>query len=123
MQPYNLKLKRNSRSLRSNMTDAEQLLWSHLRRQQILGYTFNRQKPLGPYIVDFYCSAARLVVELDGGQHLEPTHAQADQARDAYLRQQGLQVLRFDDRQVLLEMAAVVEVIWAAVECRTANPP
>jgi very-short-patch-repair endonuclease len=109
--PYDKALKPKSRQLRSNLTDAEQKLWQHLCRKQINGWQFYRQKPLGPYIVDFYCAAARLVVELDGSQHFEPEHQEADRKRDEYLRGLGLTVLRFDNRQVLLEMEAVLEVI------------
>lgn len=65
MQPYKSTLKLFARNLRNNMTDAEQLLWSKLRRKQILGVQFYRQKPLANYIVDFYCAAANLVIELD----------------------------------------------------------
>jgi very-short-patch-repair endonuclease len=111
MLPYDKRLKSNSRSLRSNMTDAEQLLWQRLRRKQINGWQFYRQKPIGYYIVDFYCAAAHLVVELDGSQHFEADHQRADQQRDAFLQSLGLRVLRFDNRQVLLETVAVVEVI------------
>lgn len=111
MLPYSRQLKQNSRELRSHMTDAEQKLWYRLRRKQINGWQFYRQKPIGQYIVDFYCPQARLVVELDGSQHLEPEHQAADQKRDAYLAGLGLRVLRFDNRQVLLEMDAVLGVI------------
>jgi len=105
--PYNKRLKLNSRSLRSNMTDAEQHLWQFLRRKQINDWQFYRQKPLGAYIIDFYCPAAQLVVELDGSQHFEVAHQQADQQRDVFLQSLGLRVLRFDNRQVLLETDAV----------------
>jgi very-short-patch-repair endonuclease len=111
MLPYNRQLKQNSRALRSGMTDAEQKLWYRLRRKQINGWQFYRQKPIGEYIVDFYCPAARLVVELDGSQHFEPLHQAADRQRDAFLENLGLRVLRFDNRQVLLEIDAVVETI------------
>lgn len=111
MLPYNPQLKQNSRALRSDMTDAEQRLWSRLRRKQINGWQFYRQKPIGEYIVDFYCPSARLVVELDGSQHLEPQHQAADQRRSTYLANLGLRVLRFDNRQVLLETDAVVEAV------------
>ena len=109
--PYEKRLKQNSRSLRSNMTDAEQHLWQYLRRKQINGWQFYRQKPLGAYIIDFYCATAQLIVELDGSQHFEVDHQQADQQRDAFLQSLGLRVLRFDNRQVLLETDAVLEVI------------
>jgi len=111
MLPYGRQLKQNSRELRSHMTDAEQKLWYRLRRKQINGWQFYRQKPIGQYIVDFYSPEAGLVVELDGSQHFEPEHQAADQKRDAYLASLGLRVLRFDNRQVLLEMDAVMEVI------------
>ena len=109
--PYNKHLKLNSRNLRNNMTDAEQHLWQYLRRKQINGWQFYRQKPLGAYIIDFHCAAAQLVVELDGSQHFEVDHQRADQQRDAFLQCLGLRVLRFDNRQVLLETDAVLEVI------------
>ena len=69
MLPYNPQLKTCSRHLRSNMTDAEQKLWQRLRKKQILGVLFYRQKPIADFIVDFYCAAAQLVIELDGCQH------------------------------------------------------
>ena len=69
MLPYNKKLKARSRELRSSMTDAEIALWVKLRRKQLHGLQFYRQKPLGKFIVDFYCPAAQLVIEIDGGQH------------------------------------------------------
>lgn len=111
MEHYNPKLKENSRTLRSNMTDAEQMLWYHLRRKQIQNVQFYRQKPLLSFIVDFYCPAAKLVIELDGSQHFEAEHQAKDQDRDAALEGLGLRVLRFDNRQVLLETNAVLAVI------------
>jgi very-short-patch-repair endonuclease len=109
------------------MTDAEQWLWQRLRRKQILGVQFYRQKPVGPYIVDFYGPAVRIVIELDGGQHHDTDHAVRDRDRDLYLQRLGLDVLRFDDRQVLTQGNEVLEVIWGQVRQRvaiaTANPP
>jgi very-short-patch-repair endonuclease len=93
------------------MTDAEQKLWIRLRRKQINGWQFYRQKPIGSYIVDFYCPTAKLVIEVDGSQHLDPPHQSDDQRRDTYLANLGLRVLRFDNRQVLLETESVVEAI------------
>jgi len=93
------------------MTDAEQLLWQRLRRKQIRGVQFNRQKPILNFIVDFYCAKARLVVELDGGQHFEAQQREKDMARDQALADRGLRVLRFDNRQVLTATDAVVAVI------------
>ncbi|OGT98758.1 MAG: endonuclease [Geobacteraceae bacterium GWB2_52_12] len=111
MLEYSKNLKQPSRELRSAMTEAERKLWSFLRGKQIFGIQFYRQKPIGPYIVDFYAPAARLVIELDGSQHFEPDHARRDAARDASLATQGLLVLRFDNRQALIETAAVVAEI------------
>jgi very-short-patch-repair endonuclease len=122
MEPYNSKLKPNSRTLRTNMTDAEQLLWLRIRRKQIQGVLFYRQKPLLNFVVDFYCPVAKLVIELDGSQHVETTQQAKDQARDAALASLGLQVLRFDNRQVLMEKDAVVEMIGRVVKERL-NPP
>ena len=79
MLPYGKKLKEPARTLRKEMTAAERKLWSFLRGKQILGIQFYRQKPIGPYITDFYASAAKLVIEADGGQHLEPDHVSADE--------------------------------------------
>jgi len=123
MKPYNPVLKPYSRNLRTNMTDAEQLLWSKLRRKQILGLQFYRQKPIANYIVDFYCAAANLVIELDGSQHFEPDHQANDTERDRALESMGIQVLRFDNRQVLTETDAVMSVIFSAVEKIPHSPP
>ena len=112
MQPYNKNLKQPSRDLRNNMTDAEQLLWQRLRRKQILGLQFYRLKPILNFIVDFYCPAANLVIECDGGQHYTADGLEADRARDQALAQLGLNVLRFDNRQILTETDAVVDQIY-----------
>ena len=118
MEQYSGTLKAPARSLRTGMTDAEQALWQGFRRKQIGGLQFYRQKPLLSYVVDFYCPAAKLVVELDGSQHYEPGHQLKDRLRDEVLAKLGLHVLRFDDRQVLLETEAVLTVIDAAVRER-----
>lgn len=98
MEFYHKSLKQPARSLRLNMTDAERHLWHYLRRKQIRETQFYRQKPLLSYIVDFYCPAAKLVVELDGSQHFEVKQKQADNIRDSDLGALGLLVLRFDNR-------------------------
>ena len=118
MENYNKQLKNVSRHLRSNMTDAEEKLWYHLRRKQILGVQFYRQKPLLNFIVDFYCSVAKLVIEIDGSQHNEPENKLKDKQRDELLNNQGLKVLRFDNRQVLLEIDSVLQVIHSVVSER-----
>ena len=110
------RLKSNASILRKRQTDAEQCLWRHLRRDQ-LGVRFLRQRPLGQYIVDFYAPKARLVIELDGSQHVDdPAQREKDKCRDAWLSSRGLRVLRFDDRQVLTETQAVLEVIFNVVK-------
>jgi len=113
---YQLSLKPLARQLRSQLTDAEQWLWHKVRRKQFQGVQFYRQRPVGPYIVDFYAPSVRLVVEVDGGQHFEAEYADRDQRRDHYLRGRGLQVLRFDNLQVLREGQAVLDCIWAHIE-------
>lgn len=115
MLKYNLKLKENARALRSGMTDSEQRLWSKLRRKQVLGVQFYRQKPIGDYIADFYAPKANLVVEVDGSQHLEPAQIDRDRRRTAFLESQGLRVLRFDNRQILQELDSVMEAIYRAM--------
>lgn len=121
MLTYRPALKSNARKLRSDMTDAEQLLWEKLRRKQLHGVQFYRQKPIGPYIVDFYAPATALAVEIDGSQHLETDAVKRDATRDEYLTKQGLQVLRFDNLQVLKETDAVLNVIDATVR-QWSNP-
>ena len=111
MLPYDRRLKTTSRRLRRAMTDAEQELWHRLRRKQLGGVQCYRQKPLGSYVVDFYLPAAMLVVEVDGGQHFTDAGLERDRVRTDWRQRRGLQVLRFDNRQVLLETEAVVEAI------------
>ena len=112
---YEPRLKTYARKLRGQQTDAEQRLWQHLRRDQ-LGVRFLRQRPLGSYIVDFYAPSARLVIELDGSQHANDLRQkEKDTRRDAWLGAQGLKVMRFDDRQVLMETQAVLELIFQVV--------
>jgi very-short-patch-repair endonuclease len=114
--PYNRRLKTRARSLRTHPTDAELHLWYRLRRKQILGIQFYRQKPIGNYIADFYAPAAKLVIELDGAQHFDLRQAKSDAQRTRYIEEQGLKVLRFDDRQVLLQTESVLETIFQAMK-------
>lgn len=90
------------------MTKPEQLLWHKVRRKQIHGIQFYRQKPLLQFIVDFYAPAAGLVIEVDGVQHLEPTHLAKDQERDQLLAGIGLTVLRFSNQQIFQSLDAVI---------------
>lgn len=90
--------RRFARTLRKNMTDAERLLWSKLKAEQIAGCRFRRQVPIGHYIVDFACHQARLVIELDGGQH--DLSAEKEKQRTAFLNGQGYRVLRFWNNEI-----------------------
>ena len=105
-----------ARELRNNATDAERLLWRHLRRRQLNGFKFRRQRPMGKYICDFVCLEAGVIVELDGSQHV--ADAPYDANRDNYLRAHGYRVLRFWNEQVSLETEAVVETILQALNRR-----
>ena len=115
---YNGKLKKVSRTLRKKMTESERVLWSRLRRKQLLGVQFYRQKPIGNYIVDFFAPKATLVVEVDGSQHAIPEQAEKDRERDHYLNNRGIRVLRFNSREVLTDTDSVVEVIYQAMQQR-----
>lgn len=108
MLPYNKELKTFARELRKNMTDGERLIWSKLRRRQIRGLQFYRQKIVGNYIVDFFCPAAKLVIEIDGGQHCTPGGIGKDKIRDEYLGSLGLTVIRFHDSDVLKNIEGVL---------------
>ena len=94
------------------MTDAEKMLWLKLRGKQLKGYPFYRQKIIGKYIVDFYCSKANLVIELDGGQHYLKTGQEEDKTRDNFLGEMGIKVLRFSDRDVFENINGVMTEIW-----------
>ena len=86
-------VQRRARELRRTMTETERLLWSHLRNRQLGGLKFRRQHPLGPSIVDFYCAAKRLVVEVDGGIH--DSQCDRDAVRTERLEEHGCKVIRF----------------------------
>ncbi len=121
MRRYRSLLKIPARELRANQTEAENALWQRVRRKQIAGLQFYRQKPLLSFIVDFYCPAAELVIELDGSQHREPEHLERDRERDARLSSIGLTVLRFDNRQVLLELDGVLTIVRDTATGRASN--
>ena len=116
MQPYEKHLKENSQKLRVDQTDAERKLWQRINRDQLLGFRFNRQKPLLSYIVDFYCAKAKLIIELDGSQHYEPDYQEKDALRDVELNSLGFTVMRFSNDEVMREIEAVVEQIYLFLE-------
>lgn len=103
-----------ARRLRTHPTEAERLLWRHLRLRQLSGYKFRRQQPLGPYIVDFVCLEKRLIVEVDGGHHA--ARMEHDAQRAAWLEAEGFRLLRFWNTEVLQETQAVQEAIRAALD-------
>ena len=105
----------NARTLRREMTVAEARLWYHLRRQESGGYKFRRQHPPGPFILDFYCAQAKLVIEVDGGQHFDEGNLLRDASRMRYLENQGLRVLRFTNTEVLQTPESVLNVILGAL--------
>ena len=109
---YNENLKTLSRQLHGRLTDAEKLIWSKIRRKQINGYQFFRQKPIGNYVVDFYCKEALLVIEIDGGQHYEAENIKADKIREAFLTSLGLRIIRFKNLDVLRNVDSVLAQIY-----------
>ena len=113
-----------ARSLRKSSPDAERAIWNALRNRQLGGYKFRRQHPVGPFFADFACVEASLVVELDGGQHVEPEAVEADARRTCALKANGFHVLRFDDRQALIEREAVLASIleWLCAHHPHPNP-
>ena len=111
---------KRAKRLRQNATDAERLLWHHLRRYQLNGHKFRRQQPIGTYIVDFVSFESKLIIELDGGQHAE--QADYDNVRTEWLESQGFRVLRFWNNQVLVELESVKTVIWEALAARQPPP-
>jgi very-short-patch-repair endonuclease len=86
-------MKAIARELRRNLTDAERLLWYHLRNRQLGGHKFRRQHPIGPFYVDFACIEKMFVIEIDGGQH--SLERDEDNQRTAYLESEGFNVVRF----------------------------
>jgi very-short-patch-repair endonuclease len=108
-----------ARRLRREMTDPERLLWGQLRAHRQDGLAFRRQTPIGPYVVDFACHAARLVIELDGSRHSWAGQSRRDALRDAWLADRGYLVLRFWNPEVMANLGGVVETILAAAAHRT----
>jgi very-short-patch-repair endonuclease len=104
------KMKERSRDLRRNQTDVKRILWRYLKARQVNGWRFRRQHPIGPYIADFACVEAKLIVEADGGQHAESSR---DAIRDQRLRDVGWRILRFWNSDILTNMPGVIDTIAA----------
>ncbi|MBS9463839.1 endonuclease domain-containing protein [Flagellimonas sp. HMM57] len=108
---YNPKLKELARQLRNNATKAEIFLWQKLKRNQMYGYDFHRQKPIDQYIVDFFCNKLRLAIELDGYSHQITEVWEKDVKKTKCLNELGINILRFSDYQVMNEMENVLRAI------------
>jgi len=117
--PLPTRTRNTAKTLREKMTDAERTLWYRLRGSRLDGLKFRRQRPVPPYIVDFYCTEAKLVVELDGSQH----GAEVDAVRTASPERRGLQVVRFWDNQVLTDIDSVLREILLTARDRTLTCP
>jgi very-short-patch-repair endonuclease len=109
--PYMQDLKEFSRRLRNNSTLGEILLWKQLRSGRLEGYSFNRQKPIGQFIVDFYCKPLKLVIEVDGGYHYEEEQILIDTGRQKMIEEMGLHFLRFHDEEIRKDMPQVLQKI------------
>ncbi len=110
-----------AKQLRAYQTDAEKRLWYHLRAHRFMGLKFKRQKPLGPYIVDFVCMKHAVIIEVDGGQHNE--RQDYDERRTRWFVRKGFTVLRFWNHDVLNRTMAVLERIREAVDARRSSRP
>ena len=108
---YNKRLKPKARELRKNMTDAEQLLRTRIRRKQLNNLQFYRQRIIGQYIADFYCPQAKLVLEVDGSQHFSDRGKRCDGVRDEYITAVGLRVLHISNLDILKNIDGVIECI------------
>jgi very-short-patch-repair endonuclease len=118
MLKYNPNNKKLARELRKNMTDAEKKLWKHLRRDQVHNLRFYRQKPVGNYILDFYCPKIKMAIEADGDQHYYGKGKQKDKERGKFLAENGIKVLRFGNNEIFNNTEGVVEKIWIEVRKR-----
>jgi very-short-patch-repair endonuclease len=112
------RLRSNARALRKNSTDAERILWSELRDHRLNGAGFRRQVPIEAYIADFMCHTAKLVIELDGGQHFSDRGEQTDAARSAVIETKRFQVLRFSNHDVMTNRTGVLKTIATAIAAR-----
>ena len=120
---YDPKMKNVARMLRKNSTRAEILLWDELKGKQILGYDFHRQKPVGEYILDFFCPRLMLAIEIDGSSH--ENRNREDQNRQRELEKKGIRFLRFPDEEVKQNIEGVVEDIaeWVLINKKKSTHP
>ena len=109
MQRISPKIKHNSRNLRKNMTDVERILWAKVRSRQLQGFRFRRQHPIGKYIVDFVCLELKLIIELDGGQHMNQQQYVTN--RSQWLQKNGFKTVRFWNNDILDNLDGIMETI------------
>lgn len=114
--PYNPKLKELAKELRRNMTFSEVKLWNELKNGQLLGYDFDRQRPIGNYIVDFFCKDLQLAIEVDGITHLDEKVIEKDEIRQEELESMGICFLRFDALLVVDKVEVAVREIREWIE-------
>ena len=122
MEPFiynNPLIKPLRRTLRKNQTDAEKKLWSRLRNKHLCGLKFYRQYGVGRYILDFFCPAIKLAIELDGGQHAEEKQVVYDKERSLFLAKQDIRVIRFWNNEVLKDIDHIMEIIWLEINKRS----
>ena len=101
-------LKQRRRNLRRDQTNAEKILWQRLRNRQLCGMKFFRQFSVGPYVLDFHCPKSNLAIELDGGQHAEDEKREYDKYRSEYLKSHGIEVVRFWNNEVMMNIDGVL---------------
>ena len=109
--PYNPKLKPIARELRNNMTHAETKLWNSLKQRQMMGFDFDRQRPIDQYIVDFYSKELMLAIEVDGRSHDDPKQYIKDQFRQQKLENLGVNILRFNDEEIASDVNGALDAI------------
>lgn len=117
--PYNPKLKEFARKLRNDSTFTEIMMWNYLKKKQLRGFDFDRQRPIDKYIVDFYCKDLFLVIEIDGESHYG--NPEKDRKKEKRLNELGVKVLRFDDMEVVHQLDKVLEKIerWIDENAKT----
>ena len=116
-QNYSINLRSKAHSLRYSMTKAEACLWKYaLRAGMMKGYIFNRQRPIGNYIVDFVSKELKLVIEVDGYSHHHEETRKKDKLKEDYLKSEGFRILRLDDNEVLKDIKNVIRVIEDEIE-------
>ena len=108
--------KEKRRGLRNNLPPPEAIIWSKLRNSQVLGYKFRRQYGVGPYVIDFYCPALKLAVEIDGDSHFVTDAIENDNRRRAFIKSFAIHFLRFTNQEVNRELEAVLEKICQFVQ-------